>query len=527
MKRLTLMTVLVGGACMAAGLAGCGAPVLLEGTIVDQRARTAGDENAGTVDMPLATISAAVAKAAPGDVITVRAGTYPELVKIAASGAEGKPITLQAAPGERVVIGGSGDGRHGITWAAGAGHLRIRGFEVSGGRGIGSTDKGGHHIEISECVVLGAPIRLMGHSDCVVRRCVQGRNKGNGVSLNGCTRCTVEECEIFDNYADGLVVTHGSDGCAVRRNFIHNHWYAHHPDALQIYRTVTHLTVEGNLLFNSGQGFMMEQADGGVFRNNMMIGTHHSGLLLGHRNTHNWTVEGNTIAYTGFKAVTYSGHGTVFRNNIILAGGDSKLLEKAGADPCKSDYNLYWKPEGRDVVYHVPEGEDQHSKFADPRFRSAPTLLGVGLAVYYIDVWGDKEAAAKSTPGKLYLIGRPLTDRFVPGDHVECNFDGKVRKVTEVAADYVAFEPPLEKRHHHPWDVIVNWEDKADFTWDCTLADDSPARGMGDKGQNVGSSIDMRAWMKCDFDGDGRRDLPRVPEDLLTAPPDWKERDTE
>ena len=81
--------------------------------------------------------------------------------------------------------------------------------------------------------------------------------------------------------------------------------------------------------------------------------------------------------------------------------------------------------------------------------------------------------------------------------------------------DSVAFAPPLEKLHHIAWDVIVNWKDKTEFKWDLRLADDSPGKGMGDKGQDVGSNIDIQAYMRGDFDGDGKRDLPELPKGVL------------
>ena len=499
-KTLVAMLVVLtaGGAAMAAEL------------VVDQKSPAASDENRGTAEKPLKTISAAVAKVQAGDTVTVKAGSYGELVKIAASGAAEKPITLRAAAGAAVTVSGA---KAGITWTAGAGHLAISGFTLTGGANLGSAEKGGHHVLVTDCVVVGGAIRLGGQSDCVVRHCVQTGAKGNGVSLNGCKNCTVEECEVFANGADGIVVTFNSDGCKVLRNYVHNHWNENHPDGIQVYRTVTNFTVEDNLFFNSGQGFMLEETDKGVFRNNMVVGTHNSGMILGHQNSHNWTVEQNTFAYTAYKAFTYSGKGTVLRNNVILAGGDNKIVAQAGRDPIVSDYNLYWKADGNSGI-QVGEGQDTHSKVGDPKFRSAPALGR--QAVFYIDVWGDKESAAKSTVGRLCIgtvVGRPLTGSFKAGDHVEVNFDGRLRKVTEVTESTVAFDPPLAAMHKYPWETMVNWKDKTEAAWDCRLADDSPGKKMGDKGQDVGSSINMPAYMKGDFNGDGKRDLPELPKE--------------
>ena len=66
------------------------------------------DKNDGTASRPLRTISAAAKLAQPGDVITVREGTYREMVVPPRGGeSDSKRIVYQAAPGEEVVIKGS------------------------------------------------------------------------------------------------------------------------------------------------------------------------------------------------------------------------------------------------------------------------------------------------------------------------------------------------------------------------------------------------------------------------------------
>ncbi|WP_020684059.1 right-handed parallel beta-helix repeat-containing protein [Rudaea cellulosilytica] len=82
-----------------------------------------GDDSApGSVTQPLKTISAAAAKAMPGDTIVVHAGVYREWVRPPRGGtSDSKRITYRAAPGEKVVITGSDSFTHwekvsGDTW---------------------------------------------------------------------------------------------------------------------------------------------------------------------------------------------------------------------------------------------------------------------------------------------------------------------------------------------------------------------------------------------------------------------------
>jgi len=66
------------------------------------------DANNGSVNMPMKTISMAAGVAKAGDIITVHAGTYRELINPANGGtSESLRITYQAAPGEEINIKGS------------------------------------------------------------------------------------------------------------------------------------------------------------------------------------------------------------------------------------------------------------------------------------------------------------------------------------------------------------------------------------------------------------------------------------
>jgi hypothetical protein len=48
----------------------------------------------------------------------------------------------------------------------------------------------------------------------------------------------------------------------------------------------------------------------------------------------------------------------------------------------------------------------------------------------------------------------------------------------------------------------------------------SPALKAGQDGRQVGCTLDIPAFQRGDFDADGRRDLPALPDDLRAAWPD-------
>jgi hypothetical protein len=65
------------------------------------------DDDDGSAKAPFETISAAAEAAQPGDVITVREGTYRERIDPPRGGTAEEPIVYRAAPGEDIVITGS------------------------------------------------------------------------------------------------------------------------------------------------------------------------------------------------------------------------------------------------------------------------------------------------------------------------------------------------------------------------------------------------------------------------------------
>jgi hypothetical protein len=65
------------------------------------------DSNSGTKEKPLRTIQVALDRMKAGDSCLLRGGTYREAVTLKASGEPGRPVRLQAYPGETVVFDGT------------------------------------------------------------------------------------------------------------------------------------------------------------------------------------------------------------------------------------------------------------------------------------------------------------------------------------------------------------------------------------------------------------------------------------
>ncbi len=64
------------------------------------------DTNAGTEALPFKTFSRAFKSLKAGDTLNIAAGTYSERLDVKASGTASAPITIQSAPGKKVILDG-------------------------------------------------------------------------------------------------------------------------------------------------------------------------------------------------------------------------------------------------------------------------------------------------------------------------------------------------------------------------------------------------------------------------------------
>ncbi len=161
------------------------------------------DAAPGSVEAPWRTLQHAVEQVGPGDVITLEEGVYAGC-RIQVSGRPEAPITLQAAPGARVVIDRPGpDNRHGSnleleTWR-GEGIVAwwvIQGLEVVGAPWAGMDLRGSrrahsHDLTLRHCLVYGA-----------------GRS---GIFSAFVDRLRVEGCTVRNNREHGIYASNSGD----------------------------------------------------------------------------------------------------------------------------------------------------------------------------------------------------------------------------------------------------------------------------------------------------------------------------
>ncbi len=345
---------------------------------------------------------------------------------------------------------------------------------------------------------------------------------GAGISNGACGHVVIAHNEVCFNDIDGLMTTGPrteatpdawAEYITVSGNYVHDHNRYNHPDNAQAYRNVRYLTVEDNFIISSVQSYMMEQTDQVVFDNNVIVGASAYMIINGGSSTHT-TCRNNTLCYSGYSLVNHAGSGGYYyKNNILVVGRDALMWGNLyPATDYSSDYNLFWHApdvtgdvvrwDGADLplsAYSSASGEDANSVYADPRFENAPACF----------VQLDSDKVHLFTADSVYMASAH-TSLFEVGDKVEINWDGVVRTVQSVGADYITFAPGDDYIATEA-NQVANWKDNSDFILDFSLKAGSPALGADEDGNDMGSDIDIRAYMFGDFNGDGRRDIPIWP----------------
>lgn len=399
-------------------------------------------------------------------------------------------------------------------------HVHIEGLEVMGGRRMGIEVHGAEDVEIERCVVYhnaGNGISFREVRGGRIGACVAWYNR-SGVTVSYSSRVVVEHCDVGYNHMDGILPTWKSEDIVVRRNYAHHHLRWGHPDNMQVYRDVKGLQIIENLLLAGGQSLMTEETSNGLLRGNMIVGSGAGMVIFGHENTNNYRVEGNTFALSGYDCLRLTGRDYAVYENIFMTGHGGPAYGTRGVEGYSGDRNLLWNSSRAEnpTIMATDDGwlkdfaavqaslgrEDQHSVYAPPAFRNAPVAFGVV----------DHRRLLDCTTGLWYVRGG--TGLFRAGDHVEADFDGVVREVVSVdeQAGELTVAPPLDALPPKGW-LIGNWGESRDFQLDLRLKEAGPAARLSEEGGPIGSAIDMAAYQRGDFTGDGRRDLPELPTD--------------
>lgn len=209
------------------------------------------DSAAGTLEAPWRTVAKALASATPGQVVIVRAGTYPEWLTLSRSGTETAPITLTSYPGERATI----TGRLKITGS----YVRVSGLRFQGGTPANASDvlvyvSGGDHVEVSGSELTGAAMSAIYVGD-----------PGNGADAFRFVSNWVHDNGSHYNLDHGIYCGTARDALIANNLFERSYAYGIH---------------------------LYPDCDGAVVTQNTVVGSGRSGIIVGGEST---TADGNVV----------------------------------------------------------------------------------------------------------------------------------------------------------------------------------------------------------------------------------------
>lgn len=237
-----------------------------------------------------ATLGHALAQLAPGEVLFVGAGTYPETLLITTVATADAPLEIRGdVRGEFTgdvgeVLIDAGGAAAGIV-LSGAQHITLRALSVRG------SDNGAGH---------GGGIWASGASDCAILDCSIYENR-RGIELDGTTRLWLEANRVSANLGDGLRIA-STNGTRVRGNVV----YANGGDGIELNPPSSDLGIEFNTLYRNAGDQIREVVSGstGVVGNNVLAEGTGRGLgfatssALGSSSNLTWLQSGNTPAST-------------------------------------------------------------------------------------------------------------------------------------------------------------------------------------------------------------------------------------
>jgi len=257
------------------------------------------DANPGTLAQPWLTVGHAANVLKAGQTAYVRAGVYHESVTIAHSGdASAGPVTLQAYPGEKPVLDGTGvaccgDTIKGLVNIADKSHVVVSGFEIRNFKsGSASQEPAGILVTGS-----GADIRILGndvHDIVTTKEASNGNAHGIGVYGTGATPIS------------GLVLS-GNEVHALKTGW---------SESVTLDGNVTGFTVTGN-----------------VVHDNDNIGIDMAGFWgvgpSGHDQASGGTVSGNTVY--GITSLHNAAYGGVYGADGIYCDGCANVVIERNA----------------------------------------------------------------------------------------------------------------------------------------------------------------------------------------------------
>lgn len=379
------------------------------------------DSHPGTLAQPWQTIGKAAATLAAGDMVFIRAGTYPEWVIPQNSGAPGQFITYAAYPGEAPTIDGTGltvPQYSALIDLALKNYIRISGLRV-----INSTDQG---IQADNSIGIiiennytfntgGSGIGAWGSQNVVIagneveRACTGIYNEC--ISVGGTDNFEVKNNYVHHAYQnlmkEGICAKDGSSNGKVYGNRVHDTLLGIYVDAqdkhtynIQVFGNMVYHNGGQGLYYYGGNGLALASEVGGLLENiqvfnnishsNYWHGIQVTACCIATHPMNNIKIINNTFVNNGKQwgcgivVDNPQALNAVLRNNICSQNYGPQITLDAQVNPanCQIDHNLIDGPTdtyGTEFVQGDPRFIDP--VLADFRLRAGSPAIDRGSAV--------------------------------------------------------------------------------------------------------------------------------------------------
>jgi parallel beta-helix repeat protein len=374
--RLCPRPAALGLCAVAVALALCSISPALGGSpttlYVDGSSPNCSNSGTGAQGAPFCTISAAVAKVAPGQTVQVAGGTYSEKVTIAKSGTSSAPIVVTAAPGASVTVTGAANGFviSGRSW------VTVKGFTVVNTSDYGITVSSSSSITISNDDVSHAGVQASGLTRA-------------GIRLNNSTDSLITGNKSHDNSYAGIMVTGGS-GNEVRGNetFGNARGFERAAPGIRIYASTGNVVDDNITHDNEDSGIeSYSGANDTLIYNNVSYNNGDHGIDDLH--TTGQRIIGNTVYKNVTAGINLEGNSTggTIENNISVDNGIKSprthsdiRVENGSTAGTTVDYNvvylttpdtlLIWNSVSYSslAAYRAASGQMSHGVNADPKW---------------------------------------------------------------------------------------------------------------------------------------------------------------
>lgn len=268
-------------------------------------------------------IQQAVDAAAPGDTVTVEAGSYAEAVTV---GPGRDRLRIEGAPTGEVILDGGGQAETGFR-ITGSGWVTVRRFTVTGSAGPGvvaeTPDGVFRDVNVHHCAGHGYSLRPGAHRTLVLDATIR-ENGGDGIQAEG-AGCTVMRCDIAGNAGTGVAIL--ADGALLFDNTVEGN----SGDGIAVGSHGNRL-IGNDSLANLGTGIALEAGDLNLVLANDSADNESEGVLVrtgGNRILDN-PVSGNDAG--GIRLVDTADGNLLDDNLVEVNGGPGILLEGGAAD---------------------------------------------------------------------------------------------------------------------------------------------------------------------------------------------------